>query len=224
MPDAQTPETPKTTETPETSPSIADFVRGKNVAPETQIAFKNFMGSADPLAMKPSGQKVSSLADPQRNPEAAEEQLEAAIKQINEAPEKTYQERLKEHGITLEDAHKIVDTILTTGVYEKAYPVTSQISATFRSRTLADQERIQEMIEEQAPQFIGSINIIMSKCNLAASLVEFAGNRFGEDEFDKAMKFIKRLPHVLFNVLITKLSLFDELVITVMDEGSIENF
>jgi len=206
------------------TPSITDFVRGKGVAPETQAAFKGFMGAADPLAMKSADQKVSPLADPQRNPEAAEEQIEAAIKQVNEAPEKTYQERLKEHNITVDDARKIVDTIMTTGVYEKNYALTSKIAVTFRSRDFADQERAQRYIEEQVPQFMGTINLIMGKCNLAASLVELAGNRFGEDDFDKALAFVRKLPHVLFNVLLAKLSLFDELVLTVMDEGAIENF
>lgn len=207
----------------EKAPDIADFTRGSKVQPETQAAFAKFMETAEPLSIG-EPDKVSPIADPQRNPVAFEEQLEEAIKQVKETPEKTYQERLKEHGITVEEARKIVDTIMTKGVYEKTYPLTSTTNVTFRSRELGDQERTQNVIEEQEPQFMGTVNIIMAKYNLAASLVELAGHSFGEGEVDKALEFIGKLPHVLFNVLVAKLSMFDELVLTVMDEGAIENF
>lgn len=196
---------------------IADFTRGAKLAPETENAFKKFMGAADPLAISP---------DPSPSPPLSERLLEEAIRHVKEAPEKSYEERLREHHITLEDAHRIVDTIMTKGVYEKTYPLTSKSSVTFRSRNLQDQERTQAMLEEQVPQFMGTVNMIMAKHNLAASLVDLAGTKFGEgdQEIAKALKFVSKLPHVLFNVLITKLAHFDELVLTVMDEGAIENF
>lgn len=208
----------------EKTPDIADFTRGQKVAPETQAAFQKFLGDANPLGMKSADSKVEPIADPQRNPEVAEEQLEAAIEQVNKAPEKTYQERLREHKITPEEARKIVDAIMTKGVYEKTYPLTSKTEVIFRSRDLSDQERTQNYLEEQQPQFMGTVNMIMAKHNLAASLVALGNHTFKEDEFDKAFEFVARLPHVLFNVLVAKLSMFDELVLTVMDEGAIENF
>ena len=207
----------------EKAPDIADFTRGAKIQPETQQAFAKFMSTAVPLAVA-EGDNVAPIADPQRNPAAAEAQLEEAIRQVKEAPEKTYQERLKEHGISIEEARKIVDTIITKGVYARSYQITSTTSVTFRSRGLHDQERTQNVLEEQEPQFMGTVNMIMAKYNLAASLVELAGQKFEEEDFNKALKFVERLPHVLFNVLIAKLSLFDELVLTVMDEGAIENF
>ncbi len=203
------------------APDINDFARGGKIAPQTQQAFSKFMGTADPLAVD---NKVEPIADPQRNPDAAAEQLEAAIKQVSESSEKTYQERLKEHKVTLDEARKIVDKIMTTGVYERTYQLTAQTSVTFRSRDLGDQERTQNTLEDQQPQFMGTVNMIMAKYNLAASLVELAGNKFSDDDVEKALTFVSRLPHVLFNVLVAKLSSFDELVLTVMDEGAIENF
>ena len=209
---------------PEKTPDIADFTQSKKVAPETQAAFQKFLGDANPLGVKSEGGKVEPIADPQKHPEVAEEQIEAAIEQVNQAPEKTYQERLKEHKISLKEAREIVDTIMTKGVYERTYPLTSKTEVTFRSRDLSDQERTQNTLEEQQPQFMGTVNMIMAKQNLAASLVALGTHTFSEDEFEKALQFVGKLPHVLFNVLVAKLSLFDELVLTVMDEGAIENF
>jgi len=208
----------------EKTPEITDFTRSEKVAPETQNALKSFMGAADPLAVDSAEGKVEPIADPNAHPEVAAEQIEQAIKQVEEAPQKTYQERLREHGITVEEAREIVDTIMTTGVYEKTYALTSKINVTFRSRDLGDQERTQNTLEEEQPQFMGTVNMIMAKHNLAASLVALANTRFAEDEFDKALAYVRKLPHVLFNVLAVKLSAFDELVLTVMDEGAIENF
>ena len=150
--------------------------------------------------------------------------VDPAIAEVSEAPSKTYQERLREHKISMKEAQEIVDVIMTKGVYEKTYPLTSKTNVTFRSRDVGDQERTQDTLEEQTPQFMGTVNMIMAKYNLAASLVELASHKFGEDDFDKALEFVGQLPHVLFNVLVAKLSMFDELVLTVMDEGAIENF
>ena len=205
----------------EKTPDISEFTRSPKVAPETQDAMAKFMGTPDPLAV---GSKVEPIADPQKNPEVAEAQIEAAIAEVSEAPSKTYQERLREHKISMKEAQEIVDVIMTKGVYEKTYPLTSKTNVTFRSRDVGDQERTQDTLEEQTPQFMGTVNMIMAKYNLAASLVELASHKFGEDDFDKALEFVGQLPHVLFNVLVAKLSMFDELVLTVMDEGAIENF
>jgi len=200
------------------TPDISDFSKAPNMPDETKDAFKKFMGKADPM-------EVNDTSKP-RPSEESEEKLQELIDSVESSPELTYEQRLAQHKVTREEALQIVDDIMTKGLYTRDYKITGKTDVTFRSRDLGDQERAQQALEEQVPQFSGTVSIILAKHNLAASLAKFGDKEFPDtdDGFKKAYAFVGKLPHMLFNVLVSKLSQFDELVLTVMDEGAIENF
>jgi len=155
-----------------------------------------------------------------------EKKLQEALDASQEAPEKSYDEKLKELGVTRDEANAVIDEIMTKNVYERAYPLTKNSRVVFRTRELSDQESTQDIIERSAPQFVGTMGLIMSKNNLLASLAELNGTRFENNDVDrgKAKKFIERLPYAVFSVLINKLAQFDKLIATVTDESALQNF
>lgn len=199
---------------------------------EATEAIKTFMGQADPFSFSKSGPpKVEAALKDERLPQvemkATEDALQSALDAIDSLPEKTWEQRLKEVECTKEKANKIIDAILTKGYYEETYKITNKAAVTFRTRSFDHQERVQKAIENENPQFMGTVSLMMTKYNLAASLAKLGNTQFDPSEdgnYTKAFAFISKLPYMLFNVLVQKLSKFDRLVLTVMDEGALENF
>jgi len=204
------------------TPVIAEFKRTADPL-DGKAAIDKFMSSANPMDVRSDKDDAAPKVEPI---EENEEKLQELIDAVDETPEKTYEQRLQEHGIDREEAHAIVDEIMNKGVYTRAYTITTKTQAVFRSRHVEDQDRTNRAIEEALPQFSGTVRLMIAKHNLAASLAEFGKFKFEntEDGFKKAYNFVGKLPHMLFSVLVNKLSKFDELVLTVMDDGAIENF
>ena len=146
-----------------------------------------------------------------------------------------YQEILAEAEISVEKAHVIIDDLLTKGFYEEAMNVTKTATVTFRTRTQYDYRRYLRALEVVAPKYIDEQQEIQLRYFLAASLVEFRGQRFEhvkpsaretdiEDAFEKRLAWLKDQPDTLITLLAVKLSKFDRMVKVVMSEGVIENF
>jgi hypothetical protein len=146
-----------------------------------------------------------------------------------------YQEILAEAEITIEKAHAIIDDLLTKGYYEEVINITKTTTVTFRTRTQSDYRRYLRAVEVVAPKYVDEQQEIQLRYFLAASLVEFKGQRFDypkhtareneiEDAFEKRMSWIKDQPDSLITLLAVKLSKFDRTVKVVMSEGVIENF
>lgn len=214
---------------PKESVDIGAFDK-KAPKPGTALkALQDFMGGQNPLGVGGGEpQEEATLPDVQNlPPEELEKELEAAVDAVDQAPEKTWEQRIKELGLSKEDAFKIIDEMLTAGYYEKTYPLTKKVSVTFRTRDFRAHERTQKALEAESPQFMGTVSMIMSKYNLAASLRKFGQQEF---KFNKdgqpaaAFDFISGLSYMVFSLLLQKLAKFDELVLTVMDEGALENF
>lgn len=199
---------------------------------EATEAIKTFMGQADPFSFAKGGppRVEADLKDerlPQVEMKEKEDALQSALDAIDSLPEKTWEQRLKEVDCTKDKANKIIDAILSKGYYEETYKLTSKTSVTFRTRSFDHQERVQKAIEHDNPQFMGTLSLMMTKYNLAASLAKLGNKQFDPNEegnYPKAFAFISELPYMLFNVLVQKLTKFDRLVLTVMDEGALENF
>jgi hypothetical protein len=156
-----------------------------------------------------------------------EEAIQGALNILDKAPEKTWKEKLSKLGIKEEEASTIVDAMLAKGYYERTYQMTKKTSVTFRSRALDHQERAQRALENDAPQFSGTVGLIMAKYNLAASLVSVGTARFDPSDdgnYLRVFQYLAKLPFAVFNALCQKLAKFDQLVLTVMDEGVLENF
>lgn len=153
-----------------------------------------------------------------------EEVLQQAVDAITNAPEMTYEQRLKAAGITKEDAMRILDALLSQGYYEQTYQLTSKTRVTFRTRGLDAHDDFQHRLEDAAPQYSSTMSLLMSKIYLARSLVALGERKFDPSKPEETLKFLTKMPFVLFNVLCQKLSKFDAATLVAMDEGAIANF
>ena len=150
-------------------------------------------------------------------------------------PMQSFQERLDSVKVTREEAAEIVDSVLLKGYYAKDYAITKTIKARFRTRGARDTRRAQDMLENMRLSISAHYNEMLSRFLLASSL-----ERFGDDKLDHAAKgsnadeheraFNSRLNYVdnlsdpALRVLFDKLRIFDTMISTVLEEGTIENF
>jgi len=208
-----------------TTPNIGSF----NKPSEGMAAIKNFAEGVDQGSIyTPSHKKPEKKETKPKKTDyelATEEtELEKTIRELEKAPELTYAERLEKNGITQKEADEIVDTLMMGEEYQRTYQITKKYNVTFRTRKFKNQERVLDFIESVNPQFPASVGNIVSKHNLAASLVRFRDIDFnGYKEKDK-LDWIENLPDIIANVLARKLAKFDQMILDVLDEGAIENF
>lgn len=151
-----------------------------------------------------------------------EEALTEMIEEMDAVPAMSYEERLKAQGISMEEALVIVDALMSEGVYKRKYAVTSKHMVEFKTRSMGDQGRYTKDLEDDRPMYAATSNALLSRHNLAASLVAFKGDEY--KDYEHALSFVVKLPEQVFRILIEKLRKFDILVMTVMDEGALENF
>lgn len=161
---------------------------------------------------------------PPRNAEQEDKRLANLIQRAEDAPELTYEERLEAHSLTMEQAMTIVSGVFDNGYYEKVYPVVGTATVTLRTRKTEDQDRLLQRIEADNPQFPASVSQLVSKYNLAASMVDYRGVNLENEDFKTRYKRVCEFPENIFRVLCTKLARFDDMVMDVMDEGAIANF
>lgn len=169
--------------------------------------------------------KGASLVSDTENPVVS---LEKAIEDAKQSAEMTYEDRLAENKVTPAEAHAIIDAVITKGYYEKTYQVTKTVRVTFRSRTVGNQEKLLEDLEQKQFGYKATIDTHVAKYNLAASLVALGPKgkevRFDVDDPEKTLKFVSALPMPYYVLLLQKLGTFERLMFTVMDAGAIENF
>ena len=148
-------------------------------------------------------------------------------KTIPVTPVELYQARLKEAGIPLEQARIIYDELLTKGYHEETIMLRKGIRAVFRTRQYDDTLRLQTEFESVQPRLAMTQGDIVTRFNLAASLYEWKGEAIkheGDDDFDKALALVRKLPGPVFSLLAGELSKFDEKIMLVFSPGSTENF
>lgn len=170
---------------------------------------------------------TAPVAQPQKDSAKTDETaFEAALAAAEKSPEMTYEDRVKEQGLTMADAMGIIDAMLTRGIYEKSFPVTSKFSVTFRTRSVEDSDKMFEKLEKIKPEFNLSIAGHMAKYNLIHSLAAFGNKQFENTPAGKEMasKFVAALPGPMFALLVNKLAKFDNQINTVLEDGAIENF
>jgi len=208
--------------------TIGDFTRKS----EGISAVKSFLsgddtGSLEKAPVSKEAQENSSGDKKQTMTEVNEEitKLERDIESVEKAPELTYVGRLDAIGLSREDAEEIIDAMLVKGEFRKTYQITKKHSVTFRSRILEDQNRALDVIEVKNPQYPSTVGNIVSECNLAASIVQFRDIEFADDmPIAKRLEWTRKLPDTVATILASKLSKFDNMLMTVLDEGAIENF
>lgn len=187
------------------------------------------------VEMKPAAQPGESpskarLESAESNLEAEAQNAEAALKPI-----KSYEDRLKEAGVTKDQAAEIIDSVIMKGYWSEPIKVTSRISVTLRTRSARDVRRIQDYLEVQRPVYDVHYNEILSRMTLAASLEKLGKDTFSfpgkdakdgdyESAFQQRATYIENLADPVLRLLFLKLWTFDEKIRAVLAEGTVENF
>lgn len=169
--------------------------------------------------------------------EGAEKRLdaEATIVEAELKPLVSYEEKLKDAGVTKEQAASIVNSIMTKGFWSEEVKVTATIRVRFRTRSKKDTTRAQNYVEGQRPQYAGHYAELMNHALLAASLEQLGAEKFehpgrtaSTDDVEKAYSnrfaYIETLADPMYRLLAGKLVAFDQKVAVVLEEGTVENF
>lgn len=169
--------------------------------------------------------------------EKAESRLDAEARRDEATlkPMQSYQERLAAVKVSREEAAEIVDSVLLKGHYSKDYAITQTIKARFRTRGARDTRRAQDMLENMRLTISAHYNEMLSRFLLAASLERFGDDKLehaprgaNNDEHERAfmarLNYVESLSDPALRVLFDKLRIFDVMISTVLEEGTIENF
>jgi hypothetical protein len=172
------------------------------------------------------------------------ERLESAEKKLDEEatdaertlkPRLSYEERLKEVGLTKEQAAEIVDNVLFKGFHTQDIPMTPRMKIRLRTRQLRDTQRAQLYLEVSHPSYDTHYNEILMRYNAAASLEKWGNDVFEfpkkddapervEQLFKQRLDYVDSLADPAVRLLFTKVWGFDRKVIVALEEGAIENF
>ncbi len=147
----------------------------------------------------------------------------------------SYEDRLKEVGVSKEAAAVIIDDVLMKGAHSEDIALTPRIKLRLRTRTARDIRRIQEYLEASNPKFENHYQEILSRMSLASSLESFGKDQFAfpgrndtntniEQAFANRLSYVEALPDPTLRLLFAKLWKFDNKVRVVLEEGAIENF
>ena len=167
---------------------------------------------------------VSPAPAPDVDDEPAPEK--AAEPEVELTPKERYEKRLEDAQISREVANAIFDAVMSKDYYEEYIKVGEQ-RAVFRTRMYEDHLRLQTALELQRPGLVLSQEDMITRYNLAASLYEWRGKPLkhdSDDDFDKVLNIIKRMPAPVYSLLAQKLAEFDQKVMTVFSDGATDSF
>jgi len=183
-----------------------------------------------PVVSAPSSPTKEALEQAEHQLDVSSKRDEATLK-----PMASYEERLREVGVTREKAAEIIDAVLLKGFYAEDIALTKNIKARFRTRNARDTKRAQEQIETQRLTYDMHYSEALARLLLASSLERFADDALKHhprnakfEDLEKAffdrVSYVDSLSDPALRLLLTKLSKFDRMISTVLEEGSIENF
>lgn len=193
-----------------------------------------------PVVDAPKGAKpLKGAASPTKEAlEKLETQLdeEASKDEVMLKPMASYEEKLKEAGVSKDKAAEIIDAVLLKGFYAEDIKITSRVKVRLRTRNARDTKRAQEILEAQRFSIDAHYSETWSRLLLASSLEQFGDDKFVhpsvrkeaydvvEKAFQERIAYVESLPDPALRVLFGKLWKFDNRVSIALEEGSIENF
>ena len=184
--------------------------------PVVRIVSKSVSLTALPTTNPAPAPDVDDEATPEEGPEP-----EAEL-----TPKERYEKRLEDAKITRQVANAIFDAVMSKDYYEE-YIKIGENRAVFRTRMYEDHLRLQTALELQRPGLVLSQEDMITRYNLAASLYEWRGKALkhdSDDDFDKVLNIIKRMPAPVYSLLAQKLAEFDQKVMTVFSDGATDSF
>ena len=190
-----------------------------SVADEVREYLKNTGGSA---AIAPPVTASQEVFDKE---EAA---IQAALEELNQTPAERYRTTLERENIPIKEALGIIDCVVVSlKPYTETIKITDRVSVVFRTRTLADQSRLNRALEKEMPQYRTSIEFEIARQHLASSIMRYGDREFhnnSAEDVQKTLEWLSSIPQPAFTILQRKLYDFDRKVNTVFSEGYLENF
>ena len=157
------------------------------------------------------------------------------IEDTTQTPRSQWEEEVELENMSLTEAAEILDTIITTGMYEESYKM-GKLVVRVRTRNTYDADRVIEAIQDFKPETSGTLSHLIARMNLAASISKFGGKEFNftpthdgnrdviEAEFSERYNFLSTIPSQVFFSLTQILERFDRRVQLSCDSRAIENF
>ena len=213
----------------------ANLDLGSEPVPGPEIVTKTVDPTKVPedLVEEESGEAVSIEAS-EENTEASDT-AEEGLKEYSSTPRSMWLEELAVLKVPPSEAASIFDTVMSTGKYEETYRIGKTV-VKIRTRTTVDADRTIEILQEQKPESAAVYSHLVSRINLASSLIEYGENKFPhtaplEDNRDRLdaewrerYRFCAALPAPAFYALSQLLQKFDEKVALSCNARSLENF
>lgn len=134
--------------------------------------------------------------------------------------------------LTEEDADRILDSVLSTGYYEKSYKIfRGKLAVTLRSRDSAALQRVSDALDSVRTNDVRVHTQTMNRYNLAASIVRYQDRQFKhpaassdpmekDRAFSDRLTFIDSIPAPILLQLYTLLGKFDSAVFAALSEGA----
>ena len=204
-------------------PAADDFKMGdfsKSIVPDAAMP-----ATAPRVSPEPVAAAVAAL------------ETEARVAEDELKPMRTYEDQLREAGVTRERAAEIVDAIMRRGFWSEEISITKSVKARFRTRHSRDRSRTMAYIESVRPLYDAHYQELMNKQLLAASLEAFADDKFehpnprtakAEDvdqAFDIRFRYVDGgMADPALNLLLRHFLKFEEKIRAVTQEGVVENF
>jgi len=161
--------------------------------------------------------------------ELAEKKTEEKV--ADEPPKsrtQTYEEGLARVKLTKSEARLIMDTLLSNGYYEESEKL-GRLTVKIRTRNYQDTLRAQRTLELEQPQYPMSVNEILARYNVAASISAYGATVFVEKDdpekaFQERLDFLMKLPGIVFQKLHEMVFKFDQKINAVFADGAPEDF
>lgn len=209
-------------------PLIADLrTRAGNIPRGSMVNPADFINeAAAPPPRQAEPPEAEEPGPPIRNVDAKDAPEKTEPKPEDLSPAERYRKRLEQAKISLADATAVYDAILDKDYYEEYVRIRNR-RAVLRTRSYAEQLRVQTALELARPQTALGHDEILSRYNLAASLYEWDGKPVRHDtdaDFENILKLILKLPQPVVSLLYDSLAKFDHKVMVVFSEGCTDSF
>ena len=164
-----------------------------------------------------------------------EEELKKAVDSVSFTHKDEWLQDLEMNQIHVNEAEKILDTIIQKGFYEETYRIAGRVFK-LRTRTTVDSDRLIEMLREMSPDSEAVASHLIARVNVASSLASFGENSFPhsiptddnrdllDQEWRLRWSYISSLPQPIFLALAQTMQRFDLKVNLACDARGIENF
>jgi hypothetical protein len=206
--------------------------RAPTIMPGSNPDIDKFMGLIPPdnlAAPLPPIIKKSETVPLPDEPIVSQESTVKPEEVVTKTPHEEYLDALKAIDVTPDQAANIVDSLIIHGFYEETFLLNKKFPVKFRTRDQSSNLRVDKALADQKPEYNSSYMTLVVTHNIAASLVQWG--KFickpyeSDEEFEKTLKLVQKIPQPIFQLLVEQLSKFDQKLLTVSNSAAvISNF